>query len=85
MRASITCRAGSRFWDAGAVLAALTASGQTLEAILVTHHHPDHVGGVRELLDGDRIEVFVHPADLEGVSLTLREAHHIDGTTRSPP
>ncbi|MGH2488963.1 MAG: MBL fold metallo-hydrolase, partial [Candidatus Limnocylindria bacterium] len=36
--------------------------------------HPDHVGGVRELLDGDRIEVFVHPADLEGVSLTLREA-----------
>jgi glyoxylase-like metal-dependent hydrolase (beta-lactamase superfamily II) len=45
-----------------------------LDRIVCTHGHPDHVGGVRELLDGDRIEVFVHPADLEGVSLTLREA-----------
>ncbi len=45
-----------------------------LDRIVCTHGHPDHVGGVRELLDGERIEVFVHPADLEGVSLTLREA-----------
>jgi len=45
-----------------------------LDRIVCTHGHPDHVGGVRELLDEDRIEVFVHPADLEGVSLTLREA-----------
>ena len=45
-----------------------------LDRIVCTHGHPDHVGGVRELQDGDRTEVFVHPADLEGVSLTLREA-----------
>jgi glyoxylase-like metal-dependent hydrolase (beta-lactamase superfamily II) len=45
-----------------------------LDRIVCTHGHPDHVGGVRELLEGDRIEVFVHPGDLEGVSLTLREA-----------
>jgi hydroxyacylglutathione hydrolase len=32
--------------DGAVVLAALEARGLTLAAILVTHHHPDHVGGV---------------------------------------
>jgi len=35
--------------DAGPVIAALDAQGLELAAILVTHHHPDHVGGVDEL------------------------------------
>lgn len=35
--------------DASPVLAALAARRLTLAAILVTHHHPDHVGGVDEL------------------------------------
>jgi hydroxyacylglutathione hydrolase len=41
--------------DAGAVVAALDARGLELAAILVTHHHGDHVGGVdalRERLRG---------------------------------
>jgi hydroxyacylglutathione hydrolase len=32
--------------DAQPVVAALQREGLQLEAILVTHHHPDHVGGV---------------------------------------
>lgn len=44
-----------------------------LERIICTHGHPDHIGGVRELVS-DRVEVFVHPADLEGLSLSFREA-----------
>ncbi len=36
--------------DAGPVLAALTADGLRLEAILATHHHADHVGGVAQLV-----------------------------------
>ncbi len=32
--------------DAAPVLAALQQAGATLEAILVTHHHADHTGGV---------------------------------------
>jgi hydroxyacylglutathione hydrolase len=35
--------------DAAPVLQALAEEGLALAAILVTHHHADHVGGVREL------------------------------------
>jgi len=35
--------------DATPVLAALQAHGLSLQGILVTHHHPDHVGGLAEL------------------------------------
>ena len=35
--------------EAAPVLAALQADGLQLEAILVTHHHADHTGGVAEL------------------------------------
>jgi hydroxyacylglutathione hydrolase len=35
--------------DAAPVLQALAKEGLKLAAILVTHHHADHVGGVREL------------------------------------
>jgi hydroxyacylglutathione hydrolase len=35
--------------DAAPVMAELQRSGDSLAAILLTHHHPDHVGGVPEL------------------------------------
>jgi hydroxyacylglutathione hydrolase len=37
--------------DAAAIESALASRGLSLEAILVTHHHRDHVGGVEALLD----------------------------------
>jgi hydroxyacylglutathione hydrolase len=36
--------------DAAPVLAALTLSGRKISDILITHHHPDHTGGIRDLL-----------------------------------
>jgi hydroxyacylglutathione hydrolase len=37
--------------DAAPIQAALAASGLRLVAILLTHHHADHVGGVAELVE----------------------------------
>ncbi len=36
--------------DAAPVLVALAAADAALEAIIITHHHADHIGGVSELL-----------------------------------
>ena len=44
--------------DAGPVRAALDEGGLQLDAILVTHHHPDHVGGVDALRDATGARVF---------------------------
>lgn len=44
--------------DASPVLAALDEGGLQLEAILVTHHHPDHIGGVDALRDATGARVF---------------------------
>ena len=44
--------------EAGPVIAELQHSGASLAAILLTHHHPDHVGGVGELLRHWNVPVF---------------------------
>ena len=44
--------------DAAPVLEHLRASGDTLTAMLITHHHPDHVGGVGTLHEKFDVPVF---------------------------
>jgi len=48
--------------DAAPVIAELERSGASLAAILLTHHHPDHIGGVSELLERGPVPV-VGPDD----------------------
>lgn len=46
-----------------------------LERIVCTHAHPDHIGGVHELVrDRDDVEVLMHGADLAELGGTLRDA-----------
>jgi hydroxyacylglutathione hydrolase len=59
--------------DAPAVLTALEQSGLSLDAILVTHHHPDHVGGVAELVERTGARVFGPAAEhVPAVSTPVR-------------
>ena len=46
-----------------------------LDRIICTHGHPDHIGGLQELVrDRDDVEVLIHPDDLAGLQRPLREA-----------
>jgi len=44
--------------DAAPVLLALEAAGRQLDTILITHHHPDHIGGVADLVARTGAQVF---------------------------
>ncbi len=44
--------------EAAPVIAFLDRHGLELEGVLITHHHHDHVGGLKELLDGLDIPVY---------------------------
>lgn len=58
--------------DADRVRTVLRQRGRTLDGILVTHHHPDHIGGISELMSpnmpiiGPRKSRFKHVNDPVG-------------------
>ena len=64
--------------DAGPVLAALAANNLALTAILLTHHHADHIGGVQQLLEHASVPVFGPRNDgISTVTHPLAEGDHI--------
>ena len=61
---SKTCCVVDPGYEANAILDKLDALGLTLEAILLTHGHFDHVGAVKELAAETQCDVYIHPEDL---------------------
>lgn len=61
--------------DAAPVLRYLEEQNASLAAILLTHHHGDHTGGVAELLSRGPVPVFGPASEaIDGVTAPLREA-----------
>ncbi|MFM1991763.1 MAG: hydroxyacylglutathione hydrolase [Pseudomonadota bacterium] len=61
--------------DADPVLAALSAAGLTLAAVLVTHHHADHVGGLPALREAFPDAVVHGPAASRAEGIDRRWRH----------
>lgn len=51
-------------YEADTILKKLDSLGLTLEAVLLTHGHFDHVGAVKELAAETQCDVYIHPEDL---------------------
>ncbi len=64
--------------DAAPILAALDAHKLSLTAILLTHHHADHIGGVPALLRRAKVPVYGPRADgIAAVELPLAEGDRV--------
>ncbi|MBM4063476.1 MAG: MBL fold metallo-hydrolase [Planctomycetes bacterium] len=61
-----------------ALLDELTAGGARLEGLLVTHHHPDHVGGVVALSRARDLPVRGHPLTLARLEPGFRPGAPLD-------
>jgi hydroxyacylglutathione hydrolase len=55
--------------DGQVVLAALREQGLRLTAILITHHHPDHIGGVPALLREWQVPVYGPRAEADKIGV----------------
>jgi hydroxyacylglutathione hydrolase len=69
--------------DARPILAALDAHALSLAAILLTHHHADHVGGVPELLSRFPVPVY-GPRD-DGIAAVTQALTEGDTVTLARP
>lgn len=64
--------------DAEPVLEVLQARGLDLEYILITHHHADHIGGMRRLQEASGAEIFgPHDGRIPGQSQRFAEGERV--------
>jgi hydroxyacylglutathione hydrolase len=69
--------------EAAPVERVLARRGLTLQSILITHHHPDHIAGVAKLCRGRHVEV-IAPAE-ERIPHADRRVGHGDVVTLALP
>jgi hydroxyacylglutathione hydrolase len=64
--------------EAAPVQAYLAKRGWRLSAILLTHHHQDHVGGVADLLNGQAVPVYGPAGEaIEHLTYRLKNGDHV--------
>ena len=63
--------------EAGPVIDVLTRENRQLAAILITHHHWDHTGGVDDLLKYRSVPVY-GPASIASITHPVKEGDTVD-------
>jgi hydroxyacylglutathione hydrolase len=71
--------------EAGAMGAMIEAAGASLEAILLTHAHLDHVEGVAELAERFGAPIHLHPGDRPLYDAAPQQAAMFGHQIRQPP
>jgi len=71
--------------EAELLLAAVAEEGATVESILLTHAHLDHIGGVAEAKRQTGVPVYLHPADLNLYNAAPLQAHSFGLEIETPP
>ena len=66
------------------LLDGLRSEGRTLEAILLTHHHPDHIGAVNPLSSRYDLPVHAHRLTLERIRPGFRVGRILEDGDRLP-
>lgn len=64
--------------DAAPVIDYLRANALDLAAILVTHHHPDHIAGIAKLLETARVPVYGPAAEAKTIPTLTHPLHEGD-------
>jgi len=72
-------------WDGRAILNQITANGWTLDKILITHAHFDHVGGLAELKELSDAPVYIHDEAVEMLNRVPAAAAIWGFTVDAPP
>lgn len=71
--------------EVGAMVDAIEGADLTLEAILLTHAHVDHVEGVGELVRRTGAPVYLHPDDRLLYDNATQQAAYFGLTVEAPP
>jgi glyoxylase-like metal-dependent hydrolase (beta-lactamase superfamily II) len=71
--------------ESDVLLAALDATGCTLDGIWLTHAHFDHVGGVAGVIAAHPVPIWVHPADAFFYANAASNAARWDVVIDNPP
>ena len=66
------------------LLATLTTDGQRVAGVLLTHHHPDHVGGAQALCHALGLRARGHPKTLERISPAIPRGAALTDGARIP-